>query len=70
MVVGLSTVARTYLSAAAAGWESHGVCLEDCKLSTPHEYVDSEEGGWIQKKVFVELMEILERIKPGISENI
>ncbi|KAG8162060.1 hypothetical protein KVR01_007825 [Diaporthe batatas] len=77
MTVGLATVARTseqgartYIHAAAAGWESHGVYLEDCNLSTPHEFVDSEEGVRIQKKVYAELIEILERIEPGISENV
>lgn len=77
MAVGLSTIgrtsevgSRTYLSAATAGLESHGVYLEDCKLSTPHAYVDSEEGGKMQKKVYLELMEILERVEPGISSNI
>lgn len=77
MIVGFATIgrtseqgSRTYISAAAAGWESHGVYLEDCKLSTPHAFVDSEEGGKLQKKVYGELIEILERIEPGISDNI
>lgn len=77
MIVGLSTVARTseqgartYISAATAGWESHGIYLEDCKLSTPHAFVDSETGGKIQKKVFGEVMDVLEKIEPGISHNI
>ncbi|OTA95816.1 hypothetical protein M434DRAFT_28508 [Hypoxylon sp. CO27-5] len=77
MIVGFATVARTseqgsrtYLSAATAGWESHGMYLEDCKLSAPHEFVDSEEGRKIQTKVYNELMAILEQIEPGILQNI
>lgn len=77
MILGLSLIARTseqgsrtYISAATAGPESHGIYLEDCKLSTPHEFVDSEAGEKIQKKVFGELMDILEGLEPGISQNI
>ena len=62
--------ARTYVSASTAGWESHGVYLEDCKLSTPHKFVDSEEGARLQKKVYEELLQILEGVSPGISQNI
>ncbi|KAI9159088.1 Short chain dehydrogenase atnD [Paramyrothecium foliicola] len=61
---------RTYISAATAGWESHGVYLEDCKLSTPHEFVTSDEGLRIQKKLYGELMGILEMVEPGITNNI
>lgn len=62
--------ARTYVAAATAGWESHGIYLEDCGLSTPHEFVDSEEGARVQTRVYEELMDILEGIEPGISRNI
>ncbi|KAI9166383.1 Short chain dehydrogenase atnD [Paramyrothecium foliicola] len=61
---------RTYLHAAAAGRESHGIYLEDCKLSTPHKFVDSEKGEVLQQRVFRELIQILESIEPGISSNI
>ncbi|KFA46117.1 hypothetical protein S40293_03769 [Stachybotrys chartarum IBT 40293] len=61
---------RTYVSAATSGWESHGGYLEDCKLSTPHEFVTSDEGLTAQKKLFLEVLEILERIEPGITSNI
>lgn len=77
MSVGLATVARTseqgsrtYIFAAVAGWESHGAYLEDCMLSTPHDAVNSEEGRRTQTRVFNELIEILERVEPGISHNI
>ncbi|KAI1381217.1 putative short-chain dehydrogenase [Hypoxylon crocopeplum] len=61
---------RTYISAATAGWKSHGLYLEDCKLSTPHEFVESAEGAKLQKKIYGELVEILEKISPGVTENI
>ncbi|KAI0534173.1 putative short-chain dehydrogenase [Xylaria digitata] len=62
--------ARTYISAAQAGWKSHGIYLEDCKLSTPHEFVESAEGARLQKRIYGELVEILEKISLGISQNI
>ena len=62
--------ARTYVAAAAAGPASHGRYLEDCRLSTPHEFVDSEEGARVQKKVYSELLEILENIEPGICSKV
>ena len=61
--------ARTYIHAAAAGPASHGRYLEDCKLSSPHEFVDSEEGLKVQKRVYEELVGILEGIEPGICSN-
>ncbi|KAH9904964.1 NAD(P)-binding protein [Xylariomycetidae sp. FL2044] len=62
--------ARNYVAAATAGWESHGGYVEDCALSTPHEFVTSGEGGRVQKRVFEELMGVLEEVEPGISGNI
>jgi retinol dehydrogenase-12 len=77
MAVGSATVAhtseqgsRTYISAATAGWKSHGIYQEDCELSTPHEFVDSEEDGRLQTRVYGELMGISESGKPGISQSI
>lgn len=61
---------RTYVAAASAGWKSHGLYLEDCKLSTPHEFVESAEGAKLQKKIYGELIEVLEKISPGVTENI
>lgn len=62
--------ARTYVMAASAGRESHGRYLEDCELSTPSPFVESEEGQRVQRKVFDELLVILEGIEAGISKNI
>ncbi|KAI9899709.1 hypothetical protein N3K66_006170 [Trichothecium roseum] len=59
---------RNYVwaASAAAGPGSHGLYVEDCKLSTPAPLADTEEGRRLQVKVFDELAEILERIQPGI----
>ncbi|KAI0383638.1 short-chain dehydrogenase/reductase-like protein [Hypomontagnella monticulosa] len=62
--------ARTYIMAACAGIESHGKYLEDCELSTPSSFVESDEGSKVQVRVFDELVGILEGISPGISGNI
>lgn len=62
--------ARTYVMAASAGQESHGMYLEDCGFSTPSPFVETDEGGDLQKQVFAELVEILDRIEPGIWGNV
>ena len=61
---------RTHIMAASAGAKSHGMYLEDDKVSTPSAFVNSEEGKTLQPQIFDELVEILERIEPGISGNI
>ncbi|RYP56148.1 hypothetical protein DL771_012093 [Monosporascus sp. 5C6A] len=61
---------RTYIWAACAGPQSHGVYVEDCMFSTPAPLADTEEGGLLQVKVFRELAEILEGIVPNITRNI
>lgn len=61
---------RTLVAAASAGEESHGCYMVDCKVREPSAWVRSEKGMETQKRVYGELMEILERIKPGITGNI
>ena len=61
---------RTYIHAAAGGWDTHGKYLEDCKISAPSDFADTPEGKQLQKDVWDELLFILESIEPGISENI
>lgn len=58
---------RTLVAAAAAGRESHGRYMDSCVLRDPSALVMSDEGAMLQKRVYDELMEELERIKPGIS---
>lgn len=58
---------RTFIAAASAGIESHGLYLEDCRPSTPSAFVTSREGQKAQGRVFDELARILEAIEPGIT---
>ncbi|KAI0435916.1 short-chain dehydrogenase/reductase-like protein [Xylaria telfairii] len=60
--------ARTYVMAATAGPQSHGRYLEDCQLSTENPFVNTKEGENVQMKVFEELMTILQRIQPEVSD--
>lgn len=44
--------------------------MADCKVRQPSAWVRSEKGAETQKRVYEELMEILEGIQPGITGNI
>lgn len=64
--------ARTLVAAATVGPESHGKYMHDAKVADEElsEFVKSEEGMKIGKQVYEELLEILERVQPGISANV
>jgi len=64
------TGSRTLVAAAAAGEVSHGVYMTDCKLGEVSKWVRSDEGRAAQKRVYQELLKILEEIEPGITKNI
>ena len=49
---------------------THGAYISECKATDPSLHVTNELGIRTQKQVYKELMEILEKIEPGISENI
>ncbi|RFU35261.1 hypothetical protein B7463_g1055, partial [Scytalidium lignicola] len=72
LLIGRSTEvgSRTFLAAAVAGQESHGAYMTDCKVSEPSRWVRSEKGEKAQKKVYKELLGVLEGIEPGITQNI
>lgn len=53
------------MAAAAAGEESNGQYMSDCKVPQP-----SEEGKQTQERVYAEFFAILEKIQPGISKSI
>jgi len=61
---------RTLVSAALAGKDSHGKYMADCEIWHPSAWVTSNHGAKTQKKVYSELMDILEGIHPGITKNI
>ncbi|KAF3397087.1 Short chain dehydrogenase yanD [Talaromyces pinophilus] len=62
--------ARTLLHAAAGGKETHGQYLSDCEVAVTSELVRSAEGKEAQKKLWTELSATLEKIVPGIMQNI
>ncbi|EAW23604.1 putative short-chain dehydrogenase/reductase family protein [Aspergillus fischeri NRRL 181] len=63
---------RTLVAGAAAGEESHGVYMTDGKVDNRalSAFVRSEEGKQAQEKVWGELGEILEEIRPGVTDNL
>lgn len=62
--------ARTLVSAAAAGPETHGQYLDTTEVWPVSTYVTSEAGAKAQRRVWTELLGILEGVHPGISKNI
>ena len=63
---------RTLVAAAAAGQESHGKYMTDGLVddSALSDFVRSEDGKRASEKVWKELIEILESIQPGITNNV
>ncbi|KIL86314.1 hypothetical protein FAVG1_10712 [Fusarium avenaceum] len=61
---------RTLVHSAAAGDESHGKYMSECRVREPSAFVRSKEGVETEKRVHKELMAILETIQPGITQNI
>lgn len=49
---------------------THGAYISECKATKPGLHVMNELGVQTQKQVYKELMEILEKVEPGITENI
>ncbi|RBQ69321.1 hypothetical protein FVER14953_04337 [Fusarium verticillioides] len=61
---------RTLVHSAAAGDESHGKYMSECRVREPSTFVRSKAGAETQARVHKELMAILESIQPGITQNI
>lgn len=63
---------RTLVAAATAGPESHGAYMTDGKVANDalSSFVCSPDGERVQKKVWEELAEILESIRPGVTGNL
>lgn len=61
---------RALMAAAAAGRETHGGYMDQCKPRDPSKFVMSEEGQQVQERVYKELMEVLEGVQPGITKNV
>ena len=61
---------RTLVHAAGLGSESHGQYLHDCQIAPPSPLVLSGEGKKAQDRVWDELVQILEAIRPGVTSNL
>lgn len=61
---------RALMAAVAGGRDSHGKYVDCSRIDQPSPFVLSEEGRTVQKKVWGELMEILEGIEPGVTANV
>jgi retinol dehydrogenase-12 len=61
---------RTLVNAASFSPDSHGQYLSDCKIEETAPFVNSEEGKMEQKRVWTELVTVLEKIQPGIMKNL
>lgn len=60
---------RTIVASAVAGFDTHGQYMEACEVSEPRAWVQSEKGQAVQRKVYNELLEILEGIEPGVTKG-
>lgn len=61
---------RALMAAVAGGKESHGKYVDCGRVDDPSLFVLSEDGRATQKKVWSELLEILEGIEPGVTSNV
>ncbi|KAH6653725.1 putative short-chain dehydrogenase/reductase family protein [Truncatella angustata] len=61
---------RTLVHAAVGAPETNGQYLDDCRVGEFSTFVQSQDGIETQKRLWVELVEKLEHISPGISQNI
>ena len=59
---------RTLVAAASAGKETHGRYLDSCKLFDESPFARSEEGVRTQKRLYAELVDILEGVQPGVTK--
>ncbi|KAH6857122.1 hypothetical protein B0I37DRAFT_403532 [Chaetomium sp. MPI-CAGE-AT-0009] len=61
---------RTLVHGAAGGEETHGQYLDDCKVGKPGGFVLDPKAGATQKQLWRELTAKLEKIQPGIMQNL
>ncbi|KAJ4393479.1 hypothetical protein N0V93_002691 [Gnomoniopsis smithogilvyi] len=61
---------RTLMAAAAADRQSHGKYMDSCIVRDPSNLVLSQEGTQLQKRIYQELVGVLEDIRQGISQNV
>ncbi|KAL5359250.1 hypothetical protein BJX96DRAFT_183631 [Aspergillus floccosus] len=63
---------RTLVAGAAAGDESHGEYMENGVVAPDavSAFVRSEEGARMQRRVWGEIVEVLEGVEPGVTGNL
>jgi hypothetical protein len=59
--------ARTLIYGATAGPETHGQYLPDCKIEQTRGPCEGEAGRALQKRIWEELRQKLEIIRPGVT---
>ncbi|KZP32667.1 retinol dehydrogenase [Athelia psychrophila] len=60
---------RGLLYATQYGPESHGKCIYDNTIHAPSKFVTTPEGQKVEKRLWNELLERLEKISPGVTQN-
>ena len=59
--------ARTLVYGASIGPESHGQYVPDCKITQTGGLCKGEDGAELQKRIWEELKQKLESIRPGVT---
>lgn len=62
--------ARTLVSAIANGRETHGKYLSECKIKRASSFARSLEGIPTQRRVWANIVDVLEVARPGIMEGL
>lgn len=62
--------ARTLTSAIAAGPETHGQYVSECRVKHASAFVRSDEGRQLQAQLWRELVQMLEMISPGVADGL
>src|SRR5271170_888531 len=58
---------RTLVAGACAGKASHGKYMADSANQEPAGWISTEEGVKLQRRVYEQTLDVLEKIEPGIS---
>lgn len=61
---------RTLVHAVTAGRETHGKYLSECKVKPQSTYMRGQKARQDQQRLWRDLLETLEKSKPGVSEGI
>jgi retinol dehydrogenase-12 len=59
-----------YMHALAAGPETHGKYLSESQVKIESQFVQSERGRRIQRKMWLDLMKRIDRISPEVAAYI